>query len=418
MTPASRRLALSLAAITVLVAGGCGHRRAPAHPHEVVFWHSLPAAIVDSVLRSFEAANPGVRVTAVAMPESTSADSAAAAVAAGNPPDLCQLHGEDLPPFLARNSLSDWSAGVADLRPDAAAPSPDSGMGIGSLRGWPMCMLGDAIYGVPWLLSPRLLYKNRGLFAHAHMDSGAVVATWSDLQSAAARIDRLRGGIHGFGLSTGRPGHSLEAFMTWAWSNDGGFLSARLDSSLINCRANIEALEYLASLRNVSRIAADDTLEHEFLAGRLGMIVADSRRMTRWQRIAPQISYGWTNVPSATPNRLTLTVGSGEVLVSFTGSRHKEDALRLARFLVRPSVERAVARATGNVEPAWKAGRTTGIGGPSPVDRATFLPNIRNRAALEDTLQALLDDAILGRRTAANALATADSFMTTHLGVK
>ena len=68
MTPASRRLA-TLLATAVVVAGGCGHRhrRDPAHANDVVFWHSLPSATVDSLVREFEKANPDVHVTAVAV---------------------------------------------------------------------------------------------------------------------------------------------------------------------------------------------------------------------------------------------------------------------------------------------------------------------------------------------------------------
>jgi len=394
MRAASRRLAMVLAAL--LLAGGCArHRRPAARGHDVIFWHSLPAPVVTAQVRAFEAANPDVHVTVVPMPDATIADSARAAVTTGSPPDLCQLHGDDLPPFLAQNSLSDWSAGVADLRP--------------ALRGWEMSMLGDAIYGLPWLLSTQVLAFDRAVFARAHLDSTHAPASWSELRSAAARIERWGGhqpgGVHGFGLAVGAPPSALARFMPWAWSGGGEILSAALDSSRFDSPANLRALEFLASLRTVSRVATADTLAREFAAGRVAMIVADSRQVA-----------GRSLAPFPGPASPGTTLGTGEVLVSFTASRRKEDALRLARFLVQPGNARALAAAVAGSVPS--ARDTTIAAAADPLARARFLPNVRNRTALEDTLATLLDEAILGRRRAAEAIATADSFITTHLGVK
>ena len=379
-----------------LAVTGCGHRRKAARPHEVVFWHSLPPAVMQTLILRFEKDNPDVHVTAVEMPDSTSADSAAAAVVANAPPDLCQLHGRDLPPFLAHNWLSDWSAGVADLRP--------------GLRGWEMCMLGDAIYGLPWVLSTEVLWFDRALFARARLDTTRTPATWNELRSAANRIERLHGGVHGYGLPVGREPRPLERFMPWAWSNGGDLLSAGLDSAQFDSPANVRALEFLASLRAASRLGSEDTLEHEFGAGHVGLLVADSRLRPRFAGT----SIGSGAIPG--PTASGTTAATGEVLVSFTGSRHKEDALRLARFLVQPENARALASAITGTLPS--ARDSTLDERSDPLAHARFLPNVRNRTALEDTLQTLLDDAILGRRNAADALAAADSFMTTHLGVK
>ncbi|MBK7367908.1 MAG: hypothetical protein IPJ04_08315 [Candidatus Eisenbacteria bacterium] len=43
-------------------------------------------------------------------------DSIAAALASGALPDLCVLDSTAMPALLERGDLSDWSAGVADLR--------------------------------------------------------------------------------------------------------------------------------------------------------------------------------------------------------------------------------------------------------------------------------------------------------------
>jgi hypothetical protein len=49
-------------------------------------------------------------------------------------------------------------------------------------------------------------------------------------------------------------------------------------------------------------------------------------------------------------------------------------------------------------------------------ETARFLPNFRGRIALEDTLETLLAEALRGRRTAAETVALADTFIAKHVG--
>src|SRR5262249_44867219 len=155
-------------------------------------------------------------VSLVEIPWRTGVDSITAALH-GQPPDLCQLHAADLSGFLTRNALSDWSAGVADLR--------------AGLRGWEMCMVGDAIYGLPWLLRTDALYFDKALMAKAGLDSTRAPDDWEELRAAAARIQRLGGGVHGVGVPAGDSGATLDRLLPFVWANDGDLLSAKLDSS-------------------------------------------------------------------------------------------------------------------------------------------------------------------------------------------
>ncbi len=388
----------------------CAHKRAPK-PQEVAFWVSWPVSAIEPLARRFEAENPGIQVTLVQLPWASGADSVAAAVKGGAPPDLCQLHSGQLPPFMAGSSLSDWSAGVADLR--------------AGLRGWDMCMLGDAIYGLPWLLRTQVLFYDKTLLARAGLDSTHAPDTWDELRFAAARIQRLRGGVHGYGIASAGPGASLGWFVPYAWGNGGEILSAGLDSSRFDSPANVQALEFLVALRAVGVAASDDSLQREFVNGRLGFVLASSELHARIIRAAAALRYGVALVPRPAPERGThASLAGGEVLVSFTASRRKEDALKLARYLVRPENALALATALQSVQPANLGADTTAWYRARPeqqlmfrqYETARFLPNFRMRIALEDTLQILLDDALNGSRSAVEAVALADTFITQHVG--
>ncbi len=384
---------------------------APRHavrPHELVFWVSWPVEAIQPLARRFEAENAGIHVDLVAIPWGSGGDTIAAAVKAGAPPDLCQLHGGELPRFIAGNSLSDWSAGVADLRP--------------GLRGWDMCMLGDAIYGLPWLLRTQVLLYNKRLFARAGLDSARAPDTWEDFRTAAMRIQRLGGGVHGCGVPDGA---LLGWFMPLAWGNGGELLSAGLDSTRFGSPETVEALEFAASLPTVGLLAGEDSLAAEFVNGRLGLVLGTLELGVRASKAAPDLRYGVALVPRPASDRGThASLAGGEVLASFTASRRKEDALKLARFLVRPENAHALATALQFVQPANLGADTTAWYRARPqqqlvyrqYDTARFLPNFRGRIALDDTLETLLADAVEGRRSAAEAVALADTFIAKHVG--
>ncbi len=316
-----RRFALALAAALVL-AGGCAP--APRPPEEVVFWLSEPPAAIEPIVRRFEAENPALRVRVLPIAREAMADSIASALAGGDVPDLCELDGATIRPLLASGALSDWSAGVADQRD--------------SLVGWDACRVGDALYGMPWRVSPRVLFWNAALFARAGLDTSRAPATWDDLGTAVARIQRLGRGVHGYGMAKGDSLAVLPEFLSLAWGNGGTVLTAGGDSSTFDSPRNVEALAFLLRLRHAGTRDSVPALDEQFAAGRIGARIADARLAARLRRDAPGLRFRVAPVPARSADAGPATPwGDAVVLASFTHSRHKEHALRLARFLVRPA---------------------------------------------------------------------------------
>ena len=400
-TRAWRWLALASACLAL----SCARRPAAERP-PVEFWVSWPREAVAPLVARFEAENPGVRVQIRDLPERAVDDSLAVALRAGHPPDLCQVPGSRMPGWLDGGSLSDWSAGVADLR--------------GALRGWDLCMVGDAIYGLPWMLRTPVLVYDKALFARAGLDSARAPATWDDLRAAAARLDRLPG-VHGFGVPNGSARELTRTFLPWVWSADSEFLDPGRDSSRFRGRASIAALELLVALGQHGLAAPRDSLEREFLAGRLGMLVADPSLADSGGRAGRRTAIAVVPAPSDTGR--SATWADGEVLVSFTGSRHKEQALKLARFLVQPENVRELHAAVPGAWPsrvdaestAWYAG-DAGRVTLRQLAGARFAPRHREWPALEARIGEAVWDALSGRASATAALASADSFVVSQLG--
>jgi len=393
-----KRLGRAGAVAALLLAAGCTPADKP--PEEIVFWQSAPVAALEPLVRRFESENPGLRVRVEQRNGADVPDSLAAALEEGRPPDLCELDGEQMRGLLDGGALSDWSAGVADQRD--------------SLRGWEACRVGDAIYGMPWRISARVLYWNRGLFARAGLDSGRAPGTWDQLLAAASRVQRLGGGVHGYGLATGDSVALLPEFLSYAWGNGGEVLSAGSDSSRFDSPANVQALELALRLRRASLQADGERLDREFAAGRLGLRVADSRFATRLDREAPGLRFGVAPVPGREAGK-SAPFADVRVLASFTKSRHKEHALRLARFLVRPgiAVEAYAAHPdglpanAGSDTLAWFRERPREALLAAQAGRARFAPAHAAWAEMEKAIEAELDDALRGEQSPDSAVAGA-----------
>ena len=412
------RAALALAAPVVLalalVAGACAPR-APKKT-EIVFWQFWPADVIDPLLRKFEAENPGLSVRMEQLTWDSGKDKILAAVASGTVPDLCELGSTYMPRFLASRALADWSAGVADLK--------------STLRGWEMCSIGDAVYGVPWVLGTRALFYNKTLFARAGLDSTRPPETWDQLARAAAAIQRLGHGTHGYGVSANDRQKLFKKFMPFAWGNGGEILSSGLDSSRFDSRENREALTFYLSLRKAGMLGLQDALDRDFKAGRLGLQISGAWLFKQIPKEAPGLRFGVALVPKPAENRGThASFAGGEVLVGFQAAKRKEGALRLARFLVRPDNALALAEAALSVQPATAGADTTEFYRARPEQQvmirqfafARFTPNHPEwdamEAAIEDAVEkALYDTKSPPESSAARATAEADRKITGLLG--
>ena len=390
--------------VVLALALSCG-RRTSTHPVEVTFWQTWPVEAIAPLARRFEDANPGVHIVITQLPSEGATDTLALAAQSGRPPDLVELTPEQTADFIDQGLLSDWSAGVADLKPD--------------VRGWELCSLGDAMYGLPWLLRTRVLLWNRALFARAKLDTTRAPGTWDELKDAAARIEKLGGGVHGFGL-TDAPGERFVSFMTFAWGNGGELLSARLDSCRIDSPENAEALEFLLSLAPVSLVAGRDSLASEFERGRLGLWIADAGYAVEARRRDPGLPLGAALVPSPAEDHGThASTGTGTVLASFTRSRRKEDALRFARYLGERQNTLALAAALQTVFPPHPGVEEAPEYRDRPevrlilrqLETAHFEPLLRDRNLMLGAVDSLVGDALAHRRSARATVGLADSLI-------
>jgi multiple sugar transport system substrate-binding protein len=402
----SRLGACAAAVAAILVLGSCAPKK-----QVVVFWQFWPVETLQPLVREFERQNPGISVRVEQLAWSGGADRIAAAIDSGRVPDLCEVGSTWLPRMLATGQLVDFSAGIADIRP--------------RLRGWEMAMEGEAVYGVPWLLGTRALFYNKMLLARAHLDPTHPPETWDELTEAAAAIAKLGGGVHGFGVQNGERGVLFKKFMPFAWGNGGRILSDDLTAAVFDSPENRAALDYYLSLRASGLMAAQDTLDREFKAGRLGFEISGAWLLKSIPRDAPALRYGVALVPRPGLDRGThASFAGGEVLVSFRQSKRPEAALRLARFLTEPEHSAALAEALVSVQPAFRGADTTAYYRMHPAEQmmirqfetAYFTPNHPMWAEMEAAIEDEVEQALLDRKTTAQATADAQQRLAELVG--
>jgi multiple sugar transport system substrate-binding protein len=396
----------------VLAAGlSCAPAKQVPPVVEIVFWQFWPVDVVQPLVAEFERTHPGLEVRVERVAGDSGAARILAAVAADSVPDLCQAGSALMPALLAGGKLADWSAGVADLRP--------------GLRGWELCSVGDALYGVPWVLDTRSLFFNSRLLARARLDPNQSPETWDELQRAAAAVQQLGRGVHGFGVPAGEPGALAQQLLPFLFAGGGSILSADLRRAVFDSAANVRALEFLLRLRRVGMVGRPDSIEREFLAGRLGFILAGPRLLDALARESRGLEFRVGLVPR--PRRDTLPAASwadGEVLVSFNAAKRKHLALDLARFLVQPENAHRLAAAVKGVEPATAGADTGGYFRERPREAilirqlagARYAPNHPAWGEMEAALEGEVEQALNARKTAAEAVRDAQARLTELVG--
>jgi multiple sugar transport system substrate-binding protein len=373
----------------------------------IVFWQFWAPDVVQPLLARFEKENPGWTVQMEQLTWQGGLETITAAVASGNVPDLCEVGSTWMPRMLAAGRLADWSAGVADLRDQ--------------LRGWELCSKGGKAYGIPWVMGTRALFYNKTLFARAGLDSTRPPETWEELEQAAAAIQRLGGDVRGYGVQAAEPNVLFKKFMPFAWGNGGRILSDDLTRAEFDSPQNVAALDYYLSLRRVGLVERQKMLDRAFKDGTLGLQISGAWLFHAIARDAPGLRYGVALVPRPEHDRgFHASFAGGEVLVSFSATRRKDGALRLARFLARPDNAQTLAAVARSVQPATVGAETLAYYRRRPNEQLMILqfetavpaPNHPRWVEMESAIEDQVAQALGDRKTAAQAIAAAQRRIT------
>ncbi|MDN5346023.1 MAG: putative chitobiose transport system substrate-binding protein [Petrotoga sp.] len=155
----------------------------------VEFWTlslSTFSDYINSVIGTFEAANPNIKINWVDVPSDAFQQKLVASIASGNPPDLVNMMTQQTIDFAAQDALSPLDEFVTEVDKYVYLPNY-----------WEATVIDGKSYAIPWYLSPQILLYNKQIFEEAGLNPNVPPKTWSEIIEYS-RIIKEKTGLYGY----------------------------------------------------------------------------------------------------------------------------------------------------------------------------------------------------------------------------
>jgi multiple sugar transport system substrate-binding protein len=269
--------------------------------------------------KSFEDANPGVKVKVTPIPWDAAHNKFTTAITAQSLPDAAMVG-------------TTWMGEFANL--GALDPTPS---GIDPTSFFPGALdttkVGGTNYGVPWYVETRLVYYRKDLAAKAGITTPPT--DWDGLKAMAKAMKEKAGAKYGINLQPGGTG-SWQTVMPFAWSA-GASITKDGDKQFTFDTPEMQAgLSYYQSFFTDKLAGTDlppNQTEAQFVNGQVPMFIsgpwmAGSVAKLGGDAIKPNI--GVFQMPK---NKTATSFVGGSNFVVFKNGKNKDSAWKLVKFL-------------------------------------------------------------------------------------
>lgn len=214
----------------------------------------------------FEMANPNITVEFIGYPYGELKKQVLIMANAGEAPDVIQCARSWYPSFVSGGYVAELdaimgSAYLQDIYPQILDDMKVEGK----------------TYGVPWIVSPFVLFYNKALFAQAGLDPEKAPVSYEQAMEYAEKISKLKdadgNAVYGLGQTTGAVPVSGGAVLSMFFSFGGGLVDANGNVSVVNAgnKAALEALKAMHKAGYNPEGAKLKDLRNLMAIGRLGM---------------------------------------------------------------------------------------------------------------------------------------------------
>lgn len=328
MNPAKLKLRAAGALVASLLASTAF---ADVNLEFVQWWEpELPAGSMRAIMDEFEAANPGITVTLVSGPYSTTKDQIVVGAASGTLSDVVGLDGAWV------NGLTKQGA-ITDMAPLMAANNYDSSQVAAIIE-----VDGKSVmFPVASFVYP--IFVNMDIAKAAGVDT--MPTNRSEFAAAAAKMTDADNNQYGWvlPLSMQTPWGVQNDVMSWLWASGESMMKdgkPNLTSAPV-----VETLEYIKSLNDAGVVAPgifakkeQDKVE-EFVNGRVGMMVDSLAHINLIRERNPDLNFDITALPAVDgyDGERGLPYASWGIGIA-ENSEHKEEAWKLVSFLMSPEI--------------------------------------------------------------------------------
>lgn len=353
---------------------------------------------LDTIVQAFQAENPGITIEVSTAPYADYFTLLQADVVGGDAPDVFELNFENFVTYAAAGTLLDVGGLVSE-----DAPFYPAALDAFNYEG--------AQLGLPATFSTVVLFYNSDLFDAAGLEYPTSEWTWTEAVAAGEAIRAL--GEDTWGLYS--PTQFWEFYKKAGQNGECEFFNEDMTESTLNSPACVETLELMLSFINsgIMPSAADlsGVSDSElFLSGKLGMWVTGI-----WMFGAlAETPFAWDIAVEPAINQHANHFFSNAVVVSATTGQ-PEAAAKWAEFLASSEVAANV-----RVESSWELPALNKpeyfeayLSVTPPANRAAVFEALENpvtppvivrQAEMQDTVNALLTQAVDGEISAQEAL--------------
>jgi len=397
----------------------------PTGKVEVVFWSELVGSKEEgraTLISAFNAASDRIIVQHQGFPDQGN-DKFLAAVAGGIVPDIFGAEAKYMPGYVEIDALTDLAPYLEAS--DTVSPEgfPEGVLSLGKY--------GGKIWGLPVFADTMVLYYNKDLLAEAGFDAENPPRDWDTLREAAIAMTKrdASGKLEVAGCLLGSWSVTrLFIPMVYAWG--GQLLNDDNTKATFNGPEGKELLQMVVDLILKDRVTEagwgeefEDSIDEPFIAGRGAMVFdvpATTKRILRWR--PGFMNWGITGLPAG-PQGFAQEANTILLMIP-AAAKHKEEAWRVMEYWMDPKVMVRFAKDVYRPPSTIAAlGDETVMSDPriAPIAEALkytiVLPETPHYAEIWDTLNAEIGLALLGEKTAAQALDDAAKTVDRVLGL-
>jgi len=298
--------------------------------------------------KRFQEKYPNIKIEPIPQPYKGYLEKQIMVLRAKNPPDLLNTH------ILWTCTLAP-TGGLMDVTEEINKLGGTNYFFEGPLEG---TEYNGKYFGFPYRTSAEFLVWNKEIFKAAGLDPELPPTTWSEVLLFAKWITE-RTGYPGFAVSGVRP-HSPWEFRRLALNFGGSIVDNPTSprKATINEAPVILAGKYYQELMKsgvLPKSVLSDTMDDIkliFSAGRLGMFIATPAYLSLFNEAG--INYGEATIPGYGWGKIGVEPTLAFMLSISAYTKHREEALKFARFLVRPEQDAYFTEALPAVKEAVK----------------------------------------------------------------
>ena len=345
-TPRARRLAATLAAVTLLTAacggggdsgggdsGGAAESSGPATGEITIWARDSQQGFMSQLVELFNSSHQ-VKAKVTIIPNASFVQKLGTAAAAGSGPDVSSIDLVYAPYFASAGALED----ITDL--SASLPYKDS-LSPSHQR---LSTFEDRTYALPFTAEASAVYYNKDLFEKAGIAKPPT--TYAEMRDDAKKIRALGDDYYGFTFAGACGGCNVFEFAPHVWASQGDILSEDGKQAQLDSPAVTDALELYRGMwedGSVSSASKNDGGTQQiplFTSGKVGMITLGAFAIPSIEKA--KINFGVTPIPGKDGG--TASFAGGDVISVINGTKNEAGAEEFVKWATDTEAQTFLAK--------------------------------------------------------------------------